>query len=257
MHCRLDDAAALEAQIRESEAAHPVGLLGDVVVLRNGSRVARVNTPAIEQNALLRWTVKFEGGGGHALRRGACLGSARARLAPAGRQVVRAARPAVAGGSAARLPPPRDRSRISRGGRAVRSSWRRTNATSPPNSPPARRLWGVAVQLYALRSREQLGHRRLLGSRRTTAPGGRGRRRVRRHQSRARAVSVRSDAVFAVLRVEPACAERHVHRRGRRCSKCRARAARRPSWRDPGFRARLRRCAPPRRWTTPRSPVSR
>jgi len=64
MHCRIDDVAALEAQIRESEAAHPVGLLGDVVVLRAGSRVARVNTPAIEHNALLRWTVKFEGGGG-------------------------------------------------------------------------------------------------------------------------------------------------------------------------------------------------
>ena len=64
MHCRIDEASALEAQIRESEAVHPVGLLGDVVVLRAGSRVARVNTPAAEHNALLRWTVKFEGGGG-------------------------------------------------------------------------------------------------------------------------------------------------------------------------------------------------
>jgi len=64
MHCRIDDAAALEAQVRESEAAHRQGLLGDVVVLRAGSRAARVNTPAIEHNALLRWTVKFEGGGG-------------------------------------------------------------------------------------------------------------------------------------------------------------------------------------------------
>jgi 4-alpha-glucanotransferase len=64
MHCRLDDAAALNEQIRESEAAHPQGLLGDVVVLRNGARAARINTPAIEKNALLKWTVKFEGGGG-------------------------------------------------------------------------------------------------------------------------------------------------------------------------------------------------
>ena len=111
MHCRLDDAAALESQIRESEAAHPVGLLGDVVVLRNGARAARINTPAIEQNALLRWTVKLEGGGERA-RRSARLGPARARLAPAGRQVVRAARPAAARGSAARLSPPRDRPRI-------------------------------------------------------------------------------------------------------------------------------------------------
>jgi 4-alpha-glucanotransferase len=62
MHCRLDDAAALEAQIQESEA-HPGGLLGDVVVLRNGARAARINTPALEHDALLRWTVELEGGG--------------------------------------------------------------------------------------------------------------------------------------------------------------------------------------------------
>jgi hypothetical protein len=63
MHCRLDDSAALKEQIRESEAAHPQGLLGDVVVLRNGARTARINTPAIEKNALLRWTVTLEGSG--------------------------------------------------------------------------------------------------------------------------------------------------------------------------------------------------
>jgi len=63
MHCRLDDAAGLNEQIRESEAAHPTSVLGDVVVLRNGARAARINTPAIDQNALLRWTVKLEGNG--------------------------------------------------------------------------------------------------------------------------------------------------------------------------------------------------
>jgi 4-alpha-glucanotransferase len=39
-----------------------VGLLGDVVVLRHGARTARINTPAIEQNALLRWRVAVDGG---------------------------------------------------------------------------------------------------------------------------------------------------------------------------------------------------
>ena len=63
MHCRLDEAAALEAQIRDAEAAHPVGLLGDAIVLRNGARTARLNTPASEHNALLRWSVALEGGG--------------------------------------------------------------------------------------------------------------------------------------------------------------------------------------------------
>ena len=63
MRCRLDDAAGLAEEIRESEAAHPAGLLGEVVVLRNGARAARLNTPAIDQNAMLRWTVKLEDGG--------------------------------------------------------------------------------------------------------------------------------------------------------------------------------------------------
>ena len=62
MHCRLDDAAALERQIQESEAAHGRGLLGDVVVVRGSARAARINTPAIEHNALLRWTVQLESG---------------------------------------------------------------------------------------------------------------------------------------------------------------------------------------------------
>jgi len=63
MHCEIGDAAALEQQIHESEAAHPGGLLADVTVLRNGARAARINTPAIEHNALLRWRVELEGGG--------------------------------------------------------------------------------------------------------------------------------------------------------------------------------------------------
>jgi 4-alpha-glucanotransferase len=63
MHCRLDDAAALREQIHESEAAHPVGLLDDVVVLREGARAARINTPAIDQNAQVRWRVQLENGG--------------------------------------------------------------------------------------------------------------------------------------------------------------------------------------------------
>jgi 4-alpha-glucanotransferase len=62
MHCRLDDVAALQAQIAESESVHPVGLLGDVTVLRAGARAVRVNTPAIDQNALLRWRVVVDQG---------------------------------------------------------------------------------------------------------------------------------------------------------------------------------------------------
>ena len=48
MHCRVDDAAALVEQIRESESALPAGLLGDVVVLRMGEKfeVLATNTLA-------------------------------------------------------------------------------------------------------------------------------------------------------------------------------------------------------------------
>ena len=63
MHCRLDDAEALEAQIRESEATHPAGLSANVAILRGATRAVRVNTPAVDQNALLRWKVRLEGGG--------------------------------------------------------------------------------------------------------------------------------------------------------------------------------------------------
>ncbi|MEO8062037.1 MAG: 4-alpha-glucanotransferase [Pseudomonadota bacterium] len=63
MHCQLDDVATLQAQIDESESMHPVGLLGEVAVLRSGARDVRVNTPAVEHNASLRWTVKLESGG--------------------------------------------------------------------------------------------------------------------------------------------------------------------------------------------------
>ncbi len=63
MHCRLDDAAVLEAQIRESEAAYADALLGDVAVIRGAARGVVVNTPAVEHNALLKWSVALERGG--------------------------------------------------------------------------------------------------------------------------------------------------------------------------------------------------
>lgn len=63
MHCPLDDPAAIERQIAESEAVHPAGVLGDVAVLCAGARSVRINTPAIEQDALLRWRVALEQGG--------------------------------------------------------------------------------------------------------------------------------------------------------------------------------------------------
>ena len=96
MHCRFDDAATLEAQIREAEAAHPVGLLGDA------DRVAQWRARGVPQHAGQRSQCAAaleRGAGGRrgASRRSARLGPAGTRFVPAGRQVVRAARPRAAG----------------------------------------------------------------------------------------------------------------------------------------------------------------
>ena len=224
-----------EAQIRESEAAHPVGLLGDVVGAAQrrargarqhaGHRAQRV--AALDGEARGRRRTRS--------RRGARLGSARARLAPAAMAAGTCCATCRCRRICRRVITASKSISNARAARVARSSSRRTSATNPRISRAARKLWGVAVQLYALRSREQLGHRRFLRPRRAAAPRRRGGRRFRRHQPGARAVSVGSHAVFAVLGLEPSCAERHVHRRGggARSAGLAPRAG--ASWRTPGF----------------------
>jgi 4-alpha-glucanotransferase len=156
MHCRLDDAAVIEEQIRESEAAHPVGLLGDVVVLRSGARAARVNTPAIDQNALLRWVVKFEGGGGSR------AGEVRAWELPErgshqqdGKWFVLRDLPLPAD-----LPLGYHRLEIDLEFAGVESSpliVTPDQCREPADLAAGARHWGVAVQLYALRSENNWG----------------------------------------------------------------------------------------------------
>ena len=156
MHCRIDDAAALDAQIRESEAAHPVGLLGDVVVLRAGARAARVNTPAIEHNALLRWTVKFEGGGGTR------SGEVRAWDLPERGSHQRDGKWYVLRD----LPLPSDlhtgyhrlEIELEHAGREECALIVAPDQChEPADIAGGARLWGVAVQLYALRSQNNWG----------------------------------------------------------------------------------------------------
>ncbi len=160
MHCRLDDAVALEAQIRESEAAHPEGLLGDSVVLRNGARAARINTPALEQNALLRWTVELEGGGE---RRGEVRAwdlPERGSHQEQGRWYVLRDLDLPLD-----LPPGYHRLHLEHelsGKESCPLLVTPDKCYEPPalaDQPGAggKRLWGVAVQLYALRSAENWG----------------------------------------------------------------------------------------------------
>ena len=251
MHCRLDDAAALEAQIRESEAAHPAGLLGDVVVLRNGARAARVNTPAIEQNALAALD------GGARGRRRTRVGEVRAWDLP------------------------------ERGSHQQDGKWFVLRDLSlPADLPPGYHRLDIDLE-YA--GREELcAHRdarqmprtrrrspRARGSgawpcsstrcaRRTTGASATSRisTELLRHAAAAGADFVGISPVHALFpsdptlyspysRVEPACAERDVHRRG---GGARSAGLAPRAGHHGGSRlscAPRRRCARPRRWTTP------
>lgn len=155
MHCRVDDAAALEAQIRESEALHCDELLGEVAVLRIGAREVRINTPAIEHNALLRWTVRLEGGGTRS-------GEVRAWDLPergahqfGGRWYMLRDL-----GLPADLPTGYHELEIdleAAGTERCPLIVAPDRCHEPPELGEGARLWGVAVQLYALRSERNWG----------------------------------------------------------------------------------------------------
>ena len=155
MHCRVDDAAALQAQIAESEAAFPEGLLGEVVVLRPGARAARIDTPAIERNALLKWRVLLEGGGERAGETRAWSLPERGAHEKAGRWFMLRDLPLPED-----LPPGYHRLELDLEF-AGRESCALIAAPEKCHQPEAlargRRLWGVAVQLYALRSENNWG----------------------------------------------------------------------------------------------------
>jgi 4-alpha-glucanotransferase len=155
MHCRLDDATVLEEQIRESEAAHPVGLLGDAAVLRNGMRAVRINTPAIENNALLHWRVELEGGGER-------RGDARAWDLPERGSYAREGRWFVLRDLSLPedLPPGYHRLHLDLefAGRDECPLIVTPDRSHEPAALAAgRKLWGVAVQLYTLRSENNWG----------------------------------------------------------------------------------------------------
>jgi len=155
MHCRLDDVGELQAQIAESEATHPRGLLGEVTVARYGACLVRVNTPAIELNARLVWTVRLEDGGTRS-------GEARAWDLPERGSLQRDGRWFVLRD----LPLPAD---LPLGYHRLDIELEHTGRESsalivvpekirqPADLASGARLWGVATQLYALRSENNWG----------------------------------------------------------------------------------------------------
>ena len=239
MHCRSTTPQRSSGRSASRRRRTRVGLLGDVVVLRA---------------AIARGAREYAGDRAErAAAAGACSSKVAARARGEARawdlpergshqqdgQLVHAARPAAARRSAAGLSPPRRSIWNSPAARAARSSSRRTSVTSLPSSRSGARS-GASPCSSTRCARENnwgIGDFTDLAELLRLAAGGR--RGFRRHQPRACVVSVGPDAVFAVFRVEPPRAERDVHRRRERCSKCRARGARRRSWRDSGFRARL------------------
>jgi 4-alpha-glucanotransferase len=155
MHCELGDARSLERQIEASEAAHPAGLLGDVVVSRAGSRVARLNTPAIEQNALLKWRVSLENGGER-------IGEVNAWSLPERGSHQQGGRWFVLRDLAlpADLPPGYHRLEIDlefAGRESCALIVAPDKCHQPAELAGGGKAWGVAVQLYALRSDHNWG----------------------------------------------------------------------------------------------------
>ncbi len=155
MHCHIDDAAALEEQIRESEATHPRGLLDDVVVLHGGVHAARLNTPAIEHNAHLKWSVQLEQGGARGGEARAWDLAERGAYQQDGKWFMlrELALPAD-------LPAGYHRLEVTlelAGTESCPLIVAPEKCFEPADIAGGARLWGVAVQLYSLRSESNWG----------------------------------------------------------------------------------------------------
>ena len=155
MGCAVDDDAALAAQIHKLESEHQLKLVPALHSFRGARTAVEINVPARVFGAVLQWSVKFEDGARRSgtisstdcaeLWRGEVEGSwiTRRRLElpldfPHGYHELKVK---IGAGKAQRCflicSPPR--------------------CFEPPSISAGRRLWGVAVQLYTLRSEQNWG----------------------------------------------------------------------------------------------------
>jgi 4-alpha-glucanotransferase len=155
MHCRLDDAALLDAEIREAETAGAGELLGEVVVLHGARRGVMINTPATSFNPLLRWTVTLENGTTRSGEIPAWEVIERGHHHPDGRHCIwrELFLPADLPDGYHRLEVNLEQAGTGRCALIVAPE----KCYEPPRLAAGRRVWGVQVSLYTLRSPDNFG----------------------------------------------------------------------------------------------------
>jgi 4-alpha-glucanotransferase len=154
MHCRIDDAAALEAQLTELDACAAANLLDEVAVVHGADRGVIVNTPASQVNPLLRWTVKLEDGSQRSGEIRAWDVIERSHHHPGGRHCIR--RELMLPG----LPMGYHELQIeleNAGKARCVLIVAPEKCFEPPRVAQGRRVWGVQVSLYTLRSANNWG----------------------------------------------------------------------------------------------------
>jgi 4-alpha-glucanotransferase len=154
MGCRVDDPVALAADLREAEIARFKGLLPPLASARGPHAGVDLNIPARNFGASLVWTVNLEDGS-HCegvISTAACPEIWRGEIDGSWITRRRVELPAA-------LPPGYHELEVKIAGVVTRCSL----VVSPPAcfEPAAivsgRRLWGIAVQLYTVRSRDNWG----------------------------------------------------------------------------------------------------
>ncbi len=154
MGCPVDDDAALAADVNRTEIARWRQLLPPVAAAHGARAVVELNIPARDFGATLAWSIKLETGG----MRDGCLSTA---------DCPESWRGEVEGSWVTRrrlqlpvdLPPGYHELEVTLGGVLGRC----VLVISPPECfeplsiVQGRRLWGVAVQLYTVRSRKNWG----------------------------------------------------------------------------------------------------
>jgi 4-alpha-glucanotransferase len=155
MGCAVDDDAALAAAIRQLESEHRVNFLPKLLAFRRPRAAVEINVPARAFGAILQWTLKLEDGE----RRNGTVSSA---------DCAEVWRGEVDGLWITRrrfevpleLPPGYHTLEIKVGGGSAEHCLligSPTQCFEPQCIVEGRRLWGVAIQLYTLRSAENWG----------------------------------------------------------------------------------------------------